>query len=132
LKCVHHHTHCKAASPLKIRVDVRDLWDSSTSAVKESVASLAKTLGHQITPEAEWPALWTELKDYFPDKSGFVLAISRYTVAWYELLLSRIESDAHSEWTETLLETLSTASRGGIVLKVEVCLSLPLQRRSIH
>ncbi|KAF5367950.1 hypothetical protein D9758_004510 [Tetrapyrgos nigripes] len=107
--------------PLKIRVDVRDLWDSSTSAVKEAADSLTKTLGHTITPEAEWPALWGELKDHFPDKSGFVLAVSRYTVAWYELLLSRVENDAHLEWTEALLEELSASGRGPLLLKIEPC-----------
>jgi len=112
-----HRIHC---SPLKVRVDVRDIWDSSTSTIKQAASSLAKTLGHQITAEAEWPALWDELKDHFPDKSGFVLTISRYTVAWYEMLLARVEDDAHAEWTENLLEMLSAKPRGGITLKVEV------------
>ncbi|KAK7436903.1 hypothetical protein VKT23_018923 [Stygiomarasmius scandens] len=107
--------------PLKVRVDVRDIWDSSTSTIKQAASSLAKTLGHQITAEAEWPALWDELKDHFPDKSGFVLTMSRYTVAWYEMLLARVEDDAHAEWTENLLEMLSAKPRGGITLKVEPC-----------
>ncbi|THU90581.1 hypothetical protein K435DRAFT_968602 [Dendrothele bispora CBS 962.96] len=106
--------------PLKIHVDVRDIWDSSTSTIKQSSSSLTKVLGHQITAEAEWPALWNELKDHFPDKSGFVLTVSKYTVAWYEVLLARVEDDAHEEWTERFLEMLN-AKNGGVVLKVEPC-----------
>lgn len=108
--------------PLKIRVDIRDLWESPKSAVQKSVEALEKTLGHKISPQAQWPALWNELKDRYPDKATFVPTICRITIAWYERLLWRLDSDHFSEWTEEFLSSLSDAggSGGRIQLHIEV------------
>jgi hypothetical protein len=97
--------------PLKVRVDIRDLWDAPGAAVGKSVDSLYKTLGHKIIPEVEWPALWTDLADRFPEKEGFVPAVVAASTAWYERLLARLENSVYSKWTDELLETLSEASK---------------------
>ncbi|KAK7022928.1 hypothetical protein VNI00_016818 [Paramarasmius palmivorus] len=97
--------------PLKVRADIRDQWDSSKSSVKEAVENLNKTLGHQLTPEAEWSALWTSLQTRFPDKSTFIPTIVRYVIAWCERLLGRIENDGYSAWTEELLNVLAESRR---------------------
>lgn len=97
--------------PLKVRVDIRDLWDSSKSSVNESVSSLNKILGHTITPRVEWPILWADLKERFPDNTIFVPTVVRYTIAWYERLSGRLDNEAYAEWTEQLLNVLTDESK---------------------
>lgn len=104
-----------AEVPLKIRVDVRDLWDSPRSDVQTSITALEKTLGHKIAPIVQWPKLWNELKDRFPDKSTFVPSITRIAIAWYERLLWRLDSDNFPEWTEELLALLSEGRKQLII-----------------
>jgi len=79
--------------------------------VQEAVASLEKTLGHKVVPQVQWALLWNEQKDRFPDKATFVPAISRITIAWYERLQWRLDSDNFPQWTEELLELMS--QKGG-------------------
>lgn len=96
--------------------------------MQQSVELLAKSLGHKVVPQAQWPALWNELKDRFPDKTTFVPTIARYAIAWYERLLWRLDSDLFPEWTEEFLEVLSQASKGGVLyLQIEVTQLLPLE-----
>ncbi|KAG6869935.1 hypothetical protein C0995_016162, partial [Termitomyces sp. Mi166 len=97
--------------PLKICVDIRDLWESSKSDVQASIASLEKTLGHRIEPIIQWPILWNELKDRYPDKATFVPSIARIVNAWYSRLLWRLDSDNFPEWTEELLGHLSNGRK---------------------
>jgi hypothetical protein len=109
--------------PLKVRMDIRDLWDSSKSSVTESVGSLNKILGHTITPRVEWPIMWTDLKEKFPDNTVFVPTVVRYTIAWYERLSGRLENEAYEEWTEQLLNVITEGSKA-LSLHIEVRESL--------
>ncbi|KAK0495994.1 hypothetical protein EDD18DRAFT_226915 [Armillaria luteobubalina] len=101
--------------PLKARVDIRDQWDSPNAPIHTSIAALQKTLGHKISPQAEWPALWTQLKDRFSDKSKFVPTVVSIVVVWYERLLERLDNDLYADWTEELLSALE----GGASLRIE-------------
>ncbi|KAF8918700.1 hypothetical protein CPB85DRAFT_1430394 [Mucidula mucida] len=103
--------------PLKIRVDIRDLWDSPNSSIHKPIEELTKTLGHKITPIAQWPSLWIELGSRFPDKTVFVPTIISTTIVWYERLLARL--DAEEEWAEELLTALAEVGTGGLDLRVE-------------
>lgn len=102
--------------PLKARVDIRDQWDSPNAPIHTSIAALQKTLGHKISPQAEWPALWAQLKDRFSDKSKFVPTVVSIVVVWYERLLGRLDNDVYADWTEELLSALE----GGASLRIEV------------
>ncbi|CAK5267668.1 unnamed protein product [Mycena citricolor] len=94
--------------PLKVRVDIRDQWDSSKSSVNGSVAALTKVLGHTITPQIDWPILWTSVKErYSDDNTTFVPTVVRYAIAWYERLSDRLDNDVYADWTESLLNILS-------------------------
>ncbi|KAK0458891.1 uncharacterized protein EV420DRAFT_1642605 [Desarmillaria tabescens] len=101
--------------PLKARVDIRDQWDSPNAPIHTSIATLQKTLGHKISPHAEWPALWSQLKDRFSDKSKFVPTVISIVVVWYERLLGRLDNDVYADWTEELLSALE----GGASLRIE-------------
>ncbi|KAK0220124.1 hypothetical protein IW262DRAFT_1004309 [Armillaria fumosa] len=101
--------------PLKARADIRDQWDSPNAPIHTSIAALQKTLGHKISPQAEWPALWAQLKDRFSDKSKFVPTVVSVVVVWYERLLGRLDNDVYADWTEELLSALE----GGASLRIE-------------
>lgn len=62
--------------------------------------ALDKSLGHTISSQARWPASWNELKDRYPEKATFVLTICRITIAWYERLRWRLDTDHFPDWTE--------------------------------
>ncbi|TFK73349.1 hypothetical protein BDN72DRAFT_834752 [Pluteus cervinus] len=98
--------------PLKIRVDIRDQWDPPKSSVQNAAEQLTGTLGHKVIPQADWPSLWEQLKDSFPEKATFIPTIVRYTLSWYERLLLRLDNEESPEWTEELLSTLASASKG--------------------
>ncbi|KAJ7759211.1 hypothetical protein B0H16DRAFT_632359 [Mycena metata] len=107
--------------PLKVRVDIRDLWDSPNSSVTESMNSLKSTLGHNIAPRVEWPILWAEVKEKFSDNTVFVPTVVRYAIGWYERLIGRLENEVYEEWTEQFLNLLVEAgkSKGAVTLHIE-------------
>lgn len=85
----------------------------------DSVEALKAVLGHKISPEAEWPALWRELQTRFSEKGHFVPTIVRYASAWYETLLARVDDATYETWTDELLSALSDAS-ASLKLQIEV------------
>ncbi|KAJ7334271.1 hypothetical protein DFH08DRAFT_814288 [Mycena albidolilacea] len=97
--------------PLQLRRDIRDKWDSPDSSVHTSISALNKILGYTITPSVEWPILWGAVKDQFPDNTTFVPLVVRYTIAWYERLMGRLENPACEEWTDQLLNTITESSK---------------------
>ncbi|KAF8814667.1 hypothetical protein BYT27DRAFT_7205618 [Phlegmacium glaucopus] len=98
--------------PLKIRADIRDHWDSPKAPIQASVEDLAKTLGHRLVPRVEWPLLYNSLKDRFSDKSTFVPTISQIVNTFYLKLISKLEDEANSEWTEEFLGVLAKSTPG--------------------
>ncbi|KAF8962568.1 hypothetical protein BDZ97DRAFT_2076320 [Flammula alnicola] len=89
--------------PLKIRVGIRDQWDSPNAPIRNSIGSLTKTLGHNIAPQVEWPSLYNSLKETFSEPTTFVPAICRIGLAFYGRMLSRVENEANLEWIDKLL-----------------------------
>lgn len=114
------HTEHSLPRPLKIRVDIRDLWNKPQSQLQKSVTSLADILGHKIVPEVHWPSLWENLKSDIPEPETFVPAIVTYTTSWYDALLSRVEDNCYEGWTEELLTVLSKTVGKETSLHVEV------------
>ncbi|KAJ7879958.1 hypothetical protein B0H14DRAFT_3858236 [Mycena olivaceomarginata] len=100
-----------SSMPLQLRRDIRDKWDSPDSSVHTSISALNKILGYTITPSVEWPILWGAVKDQFPDNTTFVPLVVRYTIAWYERLMGRLENPACEEWTDQLLNTITESSK---------------------
>ncbi|CAA7267280.1 unnamed protein product [Cyclocybe aegerita] len=98
--------------PLKVRADIRDQWDSPKAAIHSSVESLAQTLGHKVVPQVQWALLYNAVKETFPDKATFVPTVSRVVIALYGRLLSRIENEAHTNWTDELLDVLAKKPPG--------------------
>ncbi|KAL0948634.1 hypothetical protein HGRIS_010441 [Hohenbuehelia grisea] len=105
--------------PLKVRADIRDLWDKKDSSINQAVDTLNKTLGHKITPAVEWVAIWAECQDLHPEKSTFVPTIVNIVQAWYATLVARLDDDNEMDWTENLLTTLADLASHGVKLLVE-------------
>ncbi|KAF9476949.1 hypothetical protein BDN70DRAFT_934609 [Pholiota conissans] len=93
--------------PLKIRVGIRDQWDSPNAPIRGTIDTLTKVLGHVVTPQIEWQTLFASLKDAFPDINTFVPAICRIGIAFYSRLVSRLENESKTEWTEKFVEEMS-------------------------
>ncbi|KAF9525070.1 hypothetical protein CPB83DRAFT_909470 [Crepidotus variabilis] len=89
--------------PLKIRADIRDKWDSPNAEIHSSVESLRRTLGHKVVPQVQWSRLFNGVKEQYEEKSIFVPTIFRIVASFYDRLLSRLDNESDSEWTEQLL-----------------------------
>ncbi|KAH9478623.1 hypothetical protein JR316_0009080 [Psilocybe cubensis] len=109
-----------AELPLKIRVDIRDKWESPKGMIQKSIDDLEKTLGHKIVPEVQWLQLYDALKGVYPDKAQFIPSIARVVNAFYGRLLARVDDDNNSEWTEELLEMLAKKPNSSWLLKLEI------------
>jgi hypothetical protein len=108
---------------LKIKVNVRDLWDSSESEVKKEFASLKAVLGLDIAAEPQWQLLWTELKTNFKEPDQFVPTIAGATASWARALKSICDIDENEDWVEELLERVKNA---GSMLRLELEVSSEL------
>jgi hypothetical protein len=82
------------------------------------VDSLAKALGHVITPQVEWPTLYAALKDTFSEPSAFVPAICRIAIAFYGRLLSRLDKEPDTPWTEKFLEGMTKSTSWKLRMEV--------------
>ncbi|KDR80202.1 hypothetical protein GALMADRAFT_136727 [Galerina marginata CBS 339.88] len=108
-----------AELPLKVRVDIRDQWNSPNGLIQKSVDALQKTLGHKIVPHVQWPVFYDALKGAYTDKATFVPAIIRVVTSFYDRLLARLEDEANNEWTEKLLEELGKKPDSSWLLQIE-------------
>ena len=102
---------------MKIKVGVRDLWDSSESEVKKEFASVKSVLGLDVSAEPQWQLLWTELKDNFKEQDQFVPNIAGATAAWARALKNICDMDENEEWVDELLERCKSA---GSMLRLEL------------
>jgi hypothetical protein len=104
--------------PLKIRVDIRDIYEPESSSVHKAVEVLNSTLGKKIAPEVEWVALWAQSQDEMTDKAAFVPSVISQILTWYDRLTVRLDNDQEGEWTDGFLEILKN-SKGQIRLYVQ-------------
>jgi hypothetical protein len=102
---------------LKVKVNVRDLWDSPESEVKKEFASLKSVLGLDVSAEPQWQLLWTELKAHFKEPEQFVPNIASATAAWARALKNICDMDENEDWVEELLERVKSA---GSMLRLEL------------
>ena len=114
-----------SSRPTKVRVGIRDAWDSPSSTVQRASGKLTETLGCKIVPEAEWQALWAQMREqYQGNLDGFVPAIASIVVTWCEALEMRLSNEAEADWTEGFLSLISNAQAQGLKLHIQVCLAV--------
>lgn len=100
-----------AKVPLKIRMDLRDLWDKEDCQAQKSISALKTLLGLPINVQLEPSILWNELQKYFPDQNTFVPSITAVVKAWVDCLADRLADDANAAWTEQLLDYVNETTR---------------------
>lgn len=117
---LHHLRILMICRPLKIRVGIRDQWESPRAPIRHSIDALERILGHAITPQVDWPKVYSSLKDTFSEPSTFVPAIYRITIAFYGRLLSALEKESNKEWKETFLEKMAKIMNWRLYIEVPV------------
>ncbi|KEZ43545.1 hypothetical protein SAPIO_CDS4458 [Scedosporium apiospermum] len=107
-----------ATLTLKVKVAVRDHWDSPESTVQASLAKLQSIIGYEVCISPEWPLLLAALGDHYSDKGNFVPAVAGVVKAWSEAAAQLLEDDNNEEWTEEVLDKLKeSGSRLRLVLE---------------
>ena len=110
--------------PLKVRVGLRDLWESPNAPAQEAIKALKEILGYQVVVSIDIALLWSELQHFYPDPETFVPSVISVVQAWAECLAARLEDDGNAAWTENLLDLVM---RNGTVVKARVEVSLSTQ-----
>ena len=113
-----------SSRPLKVRVGLRDLWESPNAPAQKAIKALKEVLGYQVDVSIDIALLWSELQRFFPDPETFIPSITSVVLAWAECLLARLEDEGNAAWTEKLLVVVMEQ---GTVVKVRVEVSLSTQ-----
>ena len=114
--------HLLSSRPLKVRIGLRDLWESPNAAAQKAIQALKEVVGYQVEVSIDIALLWSELQRFYPDPETFVPSITTVVQDWAECLTARLENDDNAAWTEKLLEVLM--ERGTVVkARLEVSLS---------
>jgi hypothetical protein len=102
-----------------VQIGVRDYWDKEDGSLQKSLKSLNELLGFEVIVNPEWQLLLAELDGCYPDKAGFVAAVSGCVSAWCKGMIELLDDESNEEWTETLLERLKSSwSRLRLFLEV--------------
>ncbi|KAK4695764.1 hypothetical protein P7C71_g2047, partial [Lecanoromycetidae sp. Uapishka_2] len=104
--------------PMKVRVDLRDLWDKEDCPAKKSISALKELIGLPVTVMMEPTILWSELQKHYPDQGTFIPSLTAVIQAWADVLKAKLADESNSEWTDNFLEKVSEG-RGGIKARVE-------------
>ncbi|KAL8794623.1 MAG: hypothetical protein Q9195_002819 [Heterodermia aff. obscurata] len=92
--------------PLKVRVGLRDLWESPNAPAQKAITALKDVIGYQVDVSIDFALLWSELQRLYPDPETFVPSITSVVKAWAECLAARLEDDGNATWTEKLLDVV--------------------------
>lgn len=76
--------------------------------MQRSITALSGILGIPVQIEPEWPILWVELQNVFPDPGTFVPSVASVVSSWCTSLAALAEDDSNEAWTEALLEHTGT------------------------
>jgi hypothetical protein len=114
-----------STSPVRIKANVRDVWNKPDSEVRTTILSVKKLLGTSFEVEPEWAILWNALSKHFPDPASFVPTVASIFVAWCKSLMEIAENEDNEDWTETLLEKLKLTRGVGLKVLIEVGDGIP-------
>ena len=94
--------------PLRIRTDIRDIWETPTSEIQVAVKKLSDDLGLPVELRLEWREVLSDLKPHFGEGnlSSVIPTISGCVTAVLDKLGKKLEDD--NEAADYLLEKLET------------------------
>jgi hypothetical protein len=104
--------------PTKIKMGIRDSWDSLDSGLQKAMAKLKATLGHPIHITPQWQLLWTDLESTYQDSGIFVPSVASVVAAWCTSMETLLEKEENEEWADECLEKMN--STHGVNLRLEV------------
>ena len=115
---------------MKIRVGLRDLWESPNASAQKAIQALVDVLGYPVDVEFLNAILRSNLQEYYPDPETFLSNIIGIVEAWASCLCSRLQYDGNAVWTEKFIETVF-AQKNFLSARLEVRLSKYHQLRNV-
>ncbi|KAL8947537.1 MAG: hypothetical protein Q9222_006186 [Ikaeria aurantiellina] len=107
--------------PLKIRIGIRDHWDTKDSEVRKSLAKLQGFLALSVNILIDFPILWDELQKQYPSQDTFAQDILGLVKTWADDLKLRLQDKKYTAWTEQFLAMIGRS----LVARVD---ALPVNR----
>ena len=114
---------------MKVRMGLRDLWESPNAPAQKALKTLQDLLGYQVDVDLDAPKLWSDLHGHYPDPESFARNVIAIVQAWAECLTARLQDDSNAAWTETLLDIISVRPS---VVKARVEVSLRMRMRFLN
>ncbi|TAQ88744.1 hypothetical protein B7494_g2926 [Chlorociboria aeruginascens] len=108
------------ALPLKLRVAIRDNWDSPSCAIQISIKNLSQLLGLPVSINIDWPMVWYALEKSYPDVETVLPSITRTVQSSLETIQGFLEQDGMETWSDNFLDVM--ASHGHMLkLGIQTC-----------
>ncbi|KAI1188561.1 hypothetical protein F5B17DRAFT_451571 [Nemania serpens] len=98
-------------SPIKVKLGIRDAWDSADAPAQKAIRSLKAVTGVRVTANPEWPLLYAELAAFYPDAATLVPSVAAAVGACCAALGALADDEANADWADTLLERTSSHIR---------------------
>ncbi|KAL1407864.1 hypothetical protein Q8F55_007300 [Vanrija albida] len=92
--------------PLKVRMGIRDEWDSPNCELRTALGNVAGTLGTVPEIKPDWSVLVAALEGPYGDVGRIVPGVAGLVTAWVHALADLIADKEHEAWAETLLEKM--------------------------
>lgn len=97
-------------SPLKVRIGIRDEWDSPNCELQTALADLSDTLGTVPVVKPDWSVLVAALETSYGDNGRVVPGVAGLVTAWVGALGELLADKEHEAWGETLLSRMDGAN----------------------
>ncbi|KAI0098423.1 hypothetical protein F4814DRAFT_121547 [Daldinia grandis] len=97
--------------PLKVRVGIRDHWDSVDAPLQVARSALKEILGIDIIFEINWDIIFSYLSAEYSDNSTLVPSVAASVQAFLDGLREILDADLNPEWADTLLENANGCLR---------------------
>ena len=87
--------------------------------MKKAVKELSDVIGIPVTIQWEWSMIWSQLENFFPDKTIFVPTINSIISVWQSSLQTKLEDKDEEGWSDKFLEEVK--GKQALVVRPEVC-----------
>ena len=87
--------------------------------MEKAVKELSDVIGIPVTIQWEWSMIWSQLENFFPDKTIFVPTINSIISVWQSSLQTKLEDKDEEGWSDRFLEEVK--GKQALVVRPEVC-----------
>ncbi|WOO78278.1 uncharacterized protein LOC62_02G001828 [Vanrija pseudolonga] len=96
--------------PLKVRMGIRDEWDSPNCELQMALVDVSDTLGTVPVIKPDWSVLVAALEPSYGDNGRIVPGVAGLVTAWVRALAELLADKEHEAWGETLLNKMGGAN----------------------